>query len=45
MNAEHVTVALQNYKILQSNELYLNYINYLINLTYKTKCKLFRIKI
>ncbi|EQB62142.1 hypothetical protein NAPIS_ORF00280 [Vairimorpha apis BRL 01] len=44
MNSEKINVALQNYKDLQNNVINLNYVNYLINLTNKIKCKLFGIK-
>ena len=44
MNSEKIKVALQKYKNLQNNEIYLNYVRYLIILTNKIKCKLFGIK-
>ncbi|EQB59687.1 hypothetical protein NAPIS_ORF02750 [Vairimorpha apis BRL 01] len=44
MNSEKIKVALQKYKDLQNNKIYLYYANYLIFLTNKIKCKLFGIK-
>ena len=45
MNSESVKLELQNYEDLRNDDLSLNYINYLIDLTNKTKSKLFGIEI